>query len=257
MSTPEIFMMIACDLIMIAAGYGAQLASTAEGIWPLFVLGCIAQAIVFAIQYAHFRAIEIEHDGRPESKCFSFLFLWSFTWWNFVTLVMFLQKLSLISYDMTSVLYMVGELNAKVVFGFVLVGSREALEGENTPLALLAMGLLGIDPDHRDEGLNRRGSVDVTQMQEIREMYHKPDPEEKEMHAQLQQIQQQLQQRQRQRAQQGSGAGGPPSHRLPQPLPLPLLQGPAQPGDVGAMLASLANNPAMLAQLSSAMNGRG
>jgi hypothetical protein len=52
------------------------------------------------------------------------------------------------------------------VFGGILVGSREALEGEWTPMAMMAMGMTGIDPS-----LRRRNSMDVTAMQEIAALY--------------------------------------------------------------------------------------
>lgn len=35
------------------------------------------------------------------------------------------------------------------VFGAILVGSREVLEGEHTPLALFAMAATGINPNMR------------------------------------------------------------------------------------------------------------
>ena len=175
MHTAEIYMMVAFDLLMIASGYGAQVATAPEAIWPLFIFGCVCQIMVFVILMTHLRAIAVEHDGRPEAKTFTFLSWWVFVWWNFVTLVMVLDKTKVLSYDGISVGYAVGEFMCKIVFGLVVVGTREALEGDNTAIALVAMSLVGIDPEHRQtaQDMRRRNSLDLTAMEEIRALYHK------------------------------------------------------------------------------------
>ena len=82
-------------------------------------------------------------------------------WWSYPILFIF-GKLGILTYDGEAIVYCINDMLAKVTFGLILVGSREALEGDNTPVALLAMSMIGIDP------MQRRGSVDITAMQEIR-----------------------------------------------------------------------------------------
>ena len=55
-------------------------------------------------------------------------------------------------------------------FGAILVGSREVIEGEHTPLALLAMALTGINP------ALRRESTATVEIQEAVEQYIKSNP---------------------------------------------------------------------------------
>lgn len=95
--------------------------------------------------------------------------------WNFVTAIMVCDKLGVISYDGLSLGYAVGEVLSTIVFGLVVVGTREALEGNNTPVALIAMSWVGIDPEHREGAVEqrRRNSLDVTALEEIRALYHK------------------------------------------------------------------------------------
>ena len=72
------------------------------------------------------------------------------------------------SIDTEIIIYTILDFLAKGVFGAILVGSRESLEGEITPLALLAMAVVGIQPKM---GL-RRNSMDLTLVEEARMTMH-------------------------------------------------------------------------------------
>jgi hypothetical protein len=50
MPNTELGAMLFWDAVMLLAGFGAQAAATSEGVWPLFVVGCAAQAILFDAQ---------------------------------------------------------------------------------------------------------------------------------------------------------------------------------------------------------------
>jgi len=135
----------------------------------------VCQLLVFVVLMTHLRAIAIEHDTKPESKAFTWLSWYVFVVWNFITAIMVCDKLGIISYDGLALGYAVGEVLSTIVFGLVVVGTREALEGNNTPVALIAMSWVGIDPEHREGAveLRRRNSLDVTALEEIRALYHK------------------------------------------------------------------------------------
>jgi hypothetical protein len=70
--------------------------------------------------------------------------------------------------DTEVVIYMILDLLAKGVFGAILVGSRECLEGDFTPMAMMAMAMVGIQPD-----IGRRNSVDLTLIEEARLAAHR------------------------------------------------------------------------------------
>jgi hypothetical protein len=160
----------AADVLMIGSGYGSQLAWTSEGMWPLYVYSCVCELLIMVILMTHLRMLVVEHDGTAEGHAFQFLSVWTFcVWWTYPVLFL-LVRYELISYDVESVCYACLDLLAKGIFGFVLVGSREALEGETSPVALMAMSMIGVKPEHR------RTSVDQTAMEEIRSLYHSQSP---------------------------------------------------------------------------------
>ena len=170
MGKPEVFLLYFFDVLMIGSGYGSQLAWTSEGMWPLYIYSCVCELLIMVILMTHLRMLVVEHDGTAEGHAFQFLSVWTFcVWWTYPVLFL-LVRYELISYDIESVCYSCLDMLAKGIFGFVLVGSREALEGETTAIALMAMSMIGVKPEHR------RTSIDQPAIEEIRSLYHSQSP---------------------------------------------------------------------------------
>jgi bacteriorhodopsin len=82
MDAASIALMVFYDLLMVGAGFGAQMASTVEGVWPLFAVGGFAQVLVFVQLGACLHRIAHTDDTSSEAKCFSLLFKYEFIVWK-------------------------------------------------------------------------------------------------------------------------------------------------------------------------------
>ena len=78
----EIYFMNFWNVVMLAAGYGAQTAATVSGIWPLFTMGCAAQAIVFYQLASRWKR---SYGFVCEDNLFASLFKLMFGTWNLIT----------------------------------------------------------------------------------------------------------------------------------------------------------------------------
>ena len=77
----ELVFMLFWNNIMLAAGYGAQVATTTGGIWPLFTVGCVAQAITF---YQLSLRWKRSYGTCSEDNLFAALFKIMFVMWKCV-----------------------------------------------------------------------------------------------------------------------------------------------------------------------------
>jgi bacteriorhodopsin len=127
---------------MIGFGWTAQVQGDPNAIWPLFGLGLMAQIGVFAIVHSR-----VQHgaDADPSARIYRFSFYWMFLTWNLITLIMVLDKANSISYDSKAIGYVVTEFASTVIFGLVIVGSRESSEGLVTLGSRFAQAVVGDD----------------------------------------------------------------------------------------------------------------
>ena len=75
----EILFMLFWNTIMLATGYGSQVATTAPGIWPLFTVGLVAQGIVF---YQLSMRWKRSYGPNSEENLFAMLFKIMFVSWK-------------------------------------------------------------------------------------------------------------------------------------------------------------------------------
>lgn len=208
MAPVQVLFLAFVDILMIAAGFGAQMADTHGQRWSLFAFSCLMFAIITVtlVKYLHLSAKE--SAGTVEGRAYRFLSIMTLCLWAVYPLVFVLGHLDVMGHDLetlihageyhtVSLLYTlvhmcatvsdtaracplaqgrvlhptpyacrcishlapspsssaVLDINAKAIFGLILVGSREALEGETTVESKLAMFLIGIDPSKRRASL--------------------------------------------------------------------------------------------------------
>ena len=169
------------------AGVIADPATDPVGVWVWFVYSDVLFLIIVVRLLQKLAEISKEDPDSAESKCFKFLAVWTVTIWTAYPVLYFITKMGWLYRDYEIIVYFVTDMLAKGarrrrrtrgrsrgsgraahhslprpasipprllrmpagMFGAIIVGSREALEGEHTPLALVAMAMTGIDPSIR------------------------------------------------------------------------------------------------------------
>lgn len=171
----ECFFICFLDALMILSGFFAHNSTDYRAAWPLFAFGCFCEALIWGFLLMHLIAIRKEHSQSAESKTFTFLAIWTIFLWSAYPILFILSYTHSMDIDTEVCIYMVLDFLAKGVFGMIIVGSRECLEGEFTPLSMFAMGLVGIQPVTKVGGLRRRNSMDLTLIEEAQMTMHRGD----------------------------------------------------------------------------------
>lgn len=116
-SYAEIFFLIVCDLIMIAAGFAGAVSGGLNATWPLFVFGCVAGLPIIYTLAVKFRASAAK--ATPEvAKTFNVLSLLTIVIWSAYPIIWGTgEGGNNMTPDAETICYAVLDIIAKCVFG--------------------------------------------------------------------------------------------------------------------------------------------
>lgn len=138
----EIVWMSFCDVLMIASGYWASTATTTAAGWVLFAFGCVAYApVVWQLLYG-LRVHAAARENPAVTRLYNFLSGWTIFLWTAYPLIWILYDgAKVMDPDAEAIVHTVLDILAKVVFGFVLLFSHDALHEFHKPGERLEEGV--------------------------------------------------------------------------------------------------------------------
>jgi bacteriorhodopsin len=133
-SNEDALMLVILDILMILAGLAGGLTTGAASFW-LWILGCTFFLPIIYDLAVTFRA-KAKELGEAASSCYEKLFILTLVLWTAYPVVFFFAEYANTlptTYEIGT--YMVLDVTAKCVFGFILLTSRDGLEQATTGYA--------------------------------------------------------------------------------------------------------------------------
>lgn len=133
----EVTWAIFCDVIMVLAGYAAVVSKGEGANWPLFIFGMVVFAPILHSLFVTFK--EAAHmKGIKTANLYSNLsWLMAVTWCAYPIIWAAGEGSQSVSVDTETILYVIFDVTAKCVFGFVLVSGHAHIQADEAAAGLI------------------------------------------------------------------------------------------------------------------------
>lgn len=126
-STEDAIMLVILDILMVLSGLAGGLTTGAASLW-MWVLGCVFFLPIVYDLAVTFR-VKAKAVGEAASACYEKLFVLTVLLWTAYPIVFYFAEFANVLPTTTEIgTYMILDVTAKCVFGFILLTSRDSLE---------------------------------------------------------------------------------------------------------------------------------